>query len=95
MGRGIFAITGQPAVVGSLNLVQALSREELGDRLDLWMHPIVLGAGTRCSRYAGQLPALLRAQYRRRGSPESVTAVWAISSAGWSTATELITTGEP
>ncbi|MEU6165946.1 dihydrofolate reductase family protein [Streptomyces tanashiensis] len=32
-------------VVGSLNLVQTLLREKLFDRLDLWLHPIVLGVG--------------------------------------------------
>jgi dihydrofolate reductase len=32
-------------VVGSLNLVQTLLREQLFDRLDLWVHPIVLGQG--------------------------------------------------
>lgn len=30
-------------VVGSLNLVQTLLREKLFDRLDLWVHPVVLG----------------------------------------------------
>lgn len=34
-------------VVGSLNLVQTLLRERLFDRLDLWVHPIVLGAGKK------------------------------------------------
>jgi dihydrofolate reductase len=34
-------------VVGSLNLVQTLLREKLFDRLDLWMHPIVLGVGKK------------------------------------------------
>ncbi|MDF2581958.1 MAG: deaminase [Mycobacterium sp.] len=32
-------------VVGSLNLVQTLLREKLFDRIDLWVHPIVLGVG--------------------------------------------------
>jgi len=32
-------------VVGSLDLVQTLLREKLFDRLDLWVHPIVLGTG--------------------------------------------------
>lgn len=32
-------------VVGSLNLVQTLLREHLFDRLDLWVHPILLGTG--------------------------------------------------
>ncbi|GGG10530.1 deaminase reductase [Rhodococcoides trifolii] len=34
-------------VVGSLDLVQTLLREQLFDRLDLWIHPIVLGTGKR------------------------------------------------
>lgn len=34
-------------VVGSLNLVQSLLREKLFDRLDLWVHPIVLGQGKK------------------------------------------------
>ncbi|WP_069387177.1 dihydrofolate reductase family protein [Cellulosimicrobium cellulans] len=32
-------------VVGSLDLVQTLLREKLFDRLDLWVHPVVLGVG--------------------------------------------------
>ncbi|SNT52777.1 dihydrofolate reductase family protein [Rhodococcoides kyotonense] len=34
-------------VVGSLNLVQTLLAEKLFDRLDLWIHPIVLGVGKK------------------------------------------------
>ncbi len=34
-------------VVGSLSLVQTLLREKLFDRLDLWVHPIVLGVGKK------------------------------------------------
>jgi dihydrofolate reductase len=34
-------------VVGSLNLVQTLLREQLFDRLDLWVYPIVLGVGKK------------------------------------------------
>ena len=34
-------------VVGSLDLVQTLLREKLFDRLDLWLHPIVLGTGKK------------------------------------------------
>ncbi|WP_101948515.1 dihydrofolate reductase family protein [Mycobacterium sp. 3519A] len=37
----------QVRVVGSLNLVQTLLREKLFDRLDLWVHPIVLGVGKK------------------------------------------------
>ncbi|NIH95318.1 dihydrofolate reductase [Mycolicibacterium fluoranthenivorans] len=35
------------SVVGSLNLVQTLLREKLFDRLDLWVHPILLGSGKK------------------------------------------------
>ena len=34
-------------VVGSLDLVQTLLREKLFDRLDLWVHPIMLGVGKK------------------------------------------------
>jgi dihydrofolate reductase len=34
-------------VVGSLNLLQTLLREQLFDRLDLWVHPVVLGVGKK------------------------------------------------
>jgi dihydrofolate reductase len=34
-------------VVGSLNLVQTLLRDKLFDRLDLWVHPIMLGVGKK------------------------------------------------
>src|SRR3954452_11690087 len=34
-------------VVGSLNLVQTLLREKLFDRLDLLVHPVVLGVGKK------------------------------------------------
>jgi dihydrofolate reductase len=34
-------------VVGSLDLVQTLLREKLFDRIDLWVHPIVLGVGKK------------------------------------------------
>ena len=34
-------------VAGSLNLVQTLLREKLFDRLDLWVHPVVLGVGKK------------------------------------------------
>lgn len=34
-------------VVGSLNLVQTLLRERLFDRIDLWLHPIMLGVGKK------------------------------------------------
>lgn len=34
-------------VVGSLNLVQTLLRAKLFDRIDLWLHPIMLGEGKK------------------------------------------------
>ncbi|MFI5837504.1 dihydrofolate reductase family protein [Micromonospora sp. NPDC051300] len=34
-------------VVGSLDLVQTLLREKLFDRIDLWVHPILLGVGKK------------------------------------------------
>ncbi|MDX3802302.1 dihydrofolate reductase family protein [Streptomyces sp. AK04-3B] len=37
----------QVKVVGSIDLVQTLLREKLFDRLDLWLHPIVLGVGKK------------------------------------------------
>jgi dihydrofolate reductase len=37
----------QVRVVGSLNFVQTLLREKLFDRLDLWVHPIMLGVGKK------------------------------------------------
>ena len=44
-------------VVGSLNLVQTLLREKLFDRLDLWVHPIVLGVGKKDAAYYALDPA--------------------------------------
>lgn len=45
--RGIRDRHEHVTVVGSLNLVQTLLREQLFDRLDLWIHPIVLGVGKK------------------------------------------------
>ena len=45
--RGIRDRHEHVKVVGSLNLVQALLQEKLVDRLDLWVHPIVLGVGKK------------------------------------------------
>jgi len=45
-------------VVGSLDLVQTLLREKLFDRLDLWVHPIVLGVGKKVFA-AGAVPSNL------------------------------------
>jgi dihydrofolate reductase len=46
------------AVVGSLDLVQTLWRERLFDRLDLWVHPIVLGVGKKVFA-GGAVPSTL------------------------------------
>ncbi|RAJ41882.1 dihydrofolate reductase [Kitasatospora sp. SolWspMP-SS2h] len=43
--RGLRERHQQVTVVGSLDLVQTLLREKLYDRLDLWVHPVVLGTG--------------------------------------------------
>ncbi|SOC46470.1 Dihydrofolate reductase [Blastococcus aggregatus] len=45
-------------VVGSLDLVQTLLRERLLDRLDLWVHPILLGVGKKLFD-GGAVPANL------------------------------------
>ncbi|WP_432515288.1 dihydrofolate reductase family protein [Kineococcus sp. SYSU DK001] len=45
-------------VVGSLDLVQTLLRHRLVDRLNLWLHPIVLGAGKKVFA-GGAVPAAL------------------------------------
>jgi dihydrofolate reductase len=45
-------------VIGSLNLVQTLLRDRLFDRLDLWVHPIVLGTGKKVFD-GGTVPANL------------------------------------
>jgi dihydrofolate reductase len=49
----------QVKVVGSLHLVQTLLREQLFDRLDLWVHPLVLGVGKRVFD-GGAVPTDLR-----------------------------------
>ncbi|WP_207838601.1 dihydrofolate reductase family protein [Williamsia soli] len=46
-------------VVGSLDLVQSLFREKLFDRLNLWVHPIVLGVGKKVFD-DGAIPTNLR-----------------------------------
>ncbi|PFG43156.1 dihydrofolate reductase [Isoptericola jiangsuensis] len=45
-------------VVGSLDLVQSLLAHRLFDRLDLWVHPIVLGTGKRVFA-GGEVPTNL------------------------------------
>ncbi|WP_454294955.1 dihydrofolate reductase family protein [Salana multivorans] len=55
-------------VVGSLNLVQSLLRERLFDRLDLWIHPIVLGVGKKVFD-GGAVPANLTLLEPAQSSP--------------------------
>jgi dihydrofolate reductase len=57
-------------VVGSLHLVQTLLREKLFDRLDLWVHPVVLGVGRRCSTVA-RCPRTSRSSNRQQPVPRA------------------------
>lgn len=61
----------QVRVVGSLDLVQTLLREHLADRLDLWVHPITLGAGKRVFA-SGAVPTNLRLLEPPVASPKGV-----------------------
>ncbi|GAA5024333.1 dihydrofolate reductase family protein [Kitasatospora paranensis] len=79
-------------VVGSLNLVQTLLRERLFDRLDLWVHPIILGTGKKVFE-SGAVPAnvtLLEppvagprgAVFLRYGSADGIPATGSMSAPG-------------
>ena len=46
-------------VIGSLDLVQSLLRHGFVDRLDLWLHPLVLGSGKKVFD-RGAVPTALR-----------------------------------
>jgi dihydrofolate reductase len=50
---------GRIDVIGSGNVVQTLLREELVDRLDLWVYPVLLGSGKRLFA-EGTVPTALR-----------------------------------
>jgi dihydrofolate reductase len=50
---------GRVDVIGSGNLVQTLLRNDLVDRLDLWVHPVLLGSGKRLFA-EGTVPTALR-----------------------------------
>ncbi|WP_045822833.1 dihydrofolate reductase family protein [Williamsia herbipolensis] len=52
-------------VVGSLDLLQTLLSEGLFDRIDLWLHPVVLGAGKKVFT-----DAVTPGRVRLVGSPE-------------------------
>ncbi|BBZ36331.1 dihydrofolate reductase family protein [Mycolicibacterium confluentis] len=58
-------------VVGSLDFVQTLLREKLFDRLDLWVHPIVLGTGKKVFG-GGAVPTNLTLLEPPSGSPHGV-----------------------
>jgi len=58
-------------VVGSLDLVQTLLREKLFDRLDLWVHPIVLGTGKKVFA-DGAVPANLTLLEPPEAGPKGV-----------------------
>lgn len=58
-------------VVGSLNLVQTLLRERLFDRLDLWLHPVVLGVGKKVFD-GGEVPSNLTLLRPAETSPRGV-----------------------
>ncbi|WP_100446393.1 dihydrofolate reductase family protein [Glycomyces xiaoerkulensis] len=50
---------GRVHVIGSLDLVRSLLAEGLADRLNLWVYPLVLGAGKRVFE-GGAAPSALR-----------------------------------
>ena len=58
-------------VVGSLNLVQTLLREKLFDRLDLWVHPVVLGGGKKVFD-GGEVPTNLTLLDAPEASPNGI-----------------------
>lgn len=55
-------------VVGSLNLVQTLLRHTLFDRLDLWVHPVLLGGGKKAFD-GGVVPGNVRLLQSPTASP--------------------------
>ncbi len=50
---------GEVHVIGSLDLLQSLLRFGLVDRIDLWLHPVLLGTGKRVFA-DGTVPTALR-----------------------------------
>ncbi|WP_028852378.1 dihydrofolate reductase family protein [Thermocrispum municipale] len=58
-------------VVGSLNLIQTLLANRLFDRLDLWVHPIVLGSGKKVFD-GGAVPANLELLEPPTASPSGI-----------------------
>ncbi|SHU31293.1 deaminase-reductase domain-containing protein [Mycobacteroides abscessus subsp. abscessus] len=58
-------------VVGCLNFVQTLLREKLFDRMDLWVHPVVLGVGKKVFD-GGAVPSNLRLLAAPVSSPAGI-----------------------
>ncbi|WP_315771959.1 dihydrofolate reductase family protein [Rhodococcoides kroppenstedtii] len=58
-------------VVGSLDLVRTLVRDRLFDRLDLWLHPILLGSGKKLFD-GGVLPSILTLLAPPEASPSGI-----------------------
>lgn len=61
---------GETHVIGSADLVQSLLRERLVDRLNVWVHPVTLGAGKRLFA-EGTVPTALEL-VRSRAFPKGV-----------------------
>lgn len=57
--RRITAAHDEVHVIGSANLLQSLLREDLVDRLNIWLYPITLGTGKRMFD-GGAIPAVFR-----------------------------------
>ena len=70
-GRAFRDRHGHVSVVGSMNFVQSLLREQLFDRLDLWIHPIVLGQGKQVFA-GGAVPSNLTLVAPPEASPNGV-----------------------
>ena len=61
-------------VIGSLDLVQTLVAQGLFDRLNLWIYPVLLGAGKRVFA-EGTVPANLRLVEPAITSPNGIVFV--------------------
>ncbi|THV42205.1 hypothetical protein FAB82_08030 [Glycomyces buryatensis] len=62
LAEGVAGLKGryrQIHVIGSLNLVQSLLAQGLVDRMNVWIHPVVLGRGKRVFE-GGAMPSALR-----------------------------------
>ncbi len=80
-------------VVGSPHLVQTLLREKLFDRLDLWVHPIVLGVGKKVFD-GGAVPTILTLLEPPAASPRApctCAKAWSMAHPGRGTSAQLTT----